>query len=92
MKALADDILDVVKIMISLWKDKILHWSKMKALADDILDVVKIMISLWDRLENTMGKGENAENQHFLLFPQCFPKSFFPFSLVGWGGGVCVCR
>ena len=23
-------------------------------------------------LENTMGKGENAGNQHFLLFPQCF--------------------
>ena len=23
-------------------------------------------------LENTVGKGENASNQHFLLFPQCF--------------------
>ena len=23
-------------------------------------------------LENTVGKGENAGNQHFLLFPQCF--------------------
>ena len=22
--------------------------------------------------ENIMGKGENAGNQHFLLFPQCF--------------------
>ena len=22
--------------------------------------------------ENTAGKGENAGNQHFLLFPQCF--------------------
>ena len=22
--------------------------------------------------ENTLGKGENAGNQHFLLFPQCF--------------------
>ena len=31
-------------------------------------------ISLYDRLENTVGKGENAGNQHFLLFPQCFPK------------------
>ena len=28
---------------------------------------------LWKRtLENTVGKGENAGNQHFLLFPQCF--------------------
>ena len=23
-------------------------------------------------LENIVGKGENASNQHFLLFPQCF--------------------
>ena len=23
-------------------------------------------------LENTLGKGENDVNQHFLLFPQCF--------------------
>ena len=23
-------------------------------------------------LENTVGKGENAGYQHFLLFPQCF--------------------
>ena len=22
--------------------------------------------------ENIVGKGENAGNQHFLLFPQCF--------------------
>ena len=22
--------------------------------------------------ENTMGKGENAGNQHFLLLPECF--------------------
>ena len=23
-------------------------------------------------LENIVGNGENASNQHFLLFPQCF--------------------
>ena len=33
------------------------------------------MISLYDRVENTVGKGENAGYQHFLLFPQCFPKA-----------------
>ena len=26
-----------------------------------------------DGLENTVGKGEDAGNQHFLLFPRCFP-------------------
>ena len=25
-----------------------------------------------DAFENIVGKGENAGNQHFLLFPQCF--------------------
>ena len=33
--------------------------------------------------ENIVGKGENAVNQHFLLFPQCFlpvPKTNFNFS------------
>ena len=31
-------------------------------------------ISLFDRVENTVGKGENAGYQHFALFPKCFPK------------------
>ena len=26
----------------------------------------------FDALENIVGKGENADNQHFLLFTQCF--------------------
>ena len=36
--------------------------------------VAKMTISLCNRLENTVEKGENAGYQHFLLFPQCFPK------------------
>ena len=32
------------------------------------------MIPLPDRVENTVGKGENAGYKHFLLFPKCFPK------------------
>ena len=54
--------------------DKILDFTKLKAFADDKLNVAKMMISLFDRVESTMGKGENAGYQHFLLFPQCFPK------------------
>ena len=30
------------------------------------------MISLYDRVENTVGKGENAGYQHFLLFLPAF--------------------
>ena len=36
---------------------------------------------LFDRVENFVGKGENAGYQHFLLFPQCFYKASFSRSL-----------
>ena len=54
--------------------DKIFDWSKLKAFADDNLKVVKMMIDVIERVENTVGKGENAGYQLFLLFPQCFQK------------------
>ena len=54
--------------------DRILDVTKLKALADDKLIVARMMISLLNRVENTVGKGENAGYQHFLLFPQCIPK------------------
>ena len=45
--------------------------TKIKALADDKFNVVETLIPLFDKVEN-VGKGENACNQHFLLFSQCF--------------------
>ena len=33
-----------------------------------------MMISVCHMVENIVGNGENAGNQHFLLFPQCFQK------------------
>ena len=54
--------------------DNILDMTKLKAFADDKLKVVKMEIFIFDRVENTVGKGENAVYKHFLLFPQCFPK------------------
>ena len=57
--------------------DKILDWTKLKTFADDKLDIAKTMISVYDRVENIVGKGENASYQHFLLFPQCFQKFSF---------------
>ena len=35
------------------------------------------MIFVLDRVENIVGKGENAGFQTFFIFPQYFPKSFF---------------
>ena len=62
------------KLLNSLPNNKILDETKLSAHADDKLNVAKMMISLFDGVENTVGKGENAGYQHFLLFPQCFPK------------------
>ena len=47
--------------------------TKLKAFADDKLNVAKMMSFLRDRTENTKEK-KNADYQHFLLSPQCFPK------------------
>ena len=60
----------------SLPNDKIWGLTKFKAFADDNFNVAKMMISLFDRVENTVGKGENAGYQHFLLFPHCFQRLF----------------
>ena len=54
--------------------DIFLDWSKFKAFADDIVNVTTKIISVFHRVENIVGKGENAGYQHFLLFPQCFQK------------------
>ena len=49
--------------------------------ADDISDIAIMVISVFDTVENFVGKGENAGYQHFLFFPQCFPKASFSRSL-----------
>ena len=54
--------------------NKILDWFKLKAFANK-LNVAKMMISPCYGVENIVGKEENAGNQHFLFFPQCFQKA-----------------
>ena len=50
-----------------------------------------LLTTLYKRpFEKIVGKGENADNQHFLLFPQCF--QLFPFlSLSYIYFVVCKC-
>ena len=48
--------------------------TKLKAFPDNKIDVAQMMIPVFDRVENIVGKGENAGYQHFLLVPQCFSK------------------
>ena len=41
------------------------------------------MTKLSKRVENTVGKGEIAHYEQFLLFPQCFQKACFPGASKG---------
>ena len=65
----------------SLPDDKILDLSKLKAFSDDNLNVYQKLKFALGRVENIVGKGENAGYQHFLLFPQCFLKNSLTGSL-----------
>ena len=68
----------------SITRRHILDSSKLKEFAEDNLksDENGWKLSKWP--ENTVGKGEIARNEQFLLFPQCFQKACFP------GGSKCV--
>ena len=57
--------------------DKIVDWSKFKAFSDDKIRSTEILMFFFDKVEN-VGKGENAGNQHFLLFPHYFQKPSIP--------------
>ena len=61
----------------SLPNNKILDLSKLKAFADNNLNVYQKLKFAFERVENIVGKGENAGYQHFLLFPQYFQKASF---------------
>ena len=52
----------------SLPNNKIFDWSKFKAFADDKINVNEKLKYVFGRIENIVGKGENASYQHFLLF------------------------
>ena len=67
-----------------LSNDNVLDWSNFREFADDkIYDAKKLKLVL-GKVENIMGKGENAGDQHFLLFPKCFQKALSSGSLKVW--------
>ena len=49
--------------------------SKLKEFADDNFKFEESGRKISKLVENTMGKGEIARNEQFLLFPQCFQKT-----------------
>ena len=54
----------------SLRNDKFFKKTNFKAFADDKANVANMMIFVFDRVENIVGKEENAGYPHFLLFSQ----------------------
>ena len=60
--------------------EKILDQSKFKAFADNKINVTKKLKFVLGRVENIVGKRENAGYQHFLFFPHCFQKASYPGS------------
>ena len=67
-----------------LSNDNILDMIKFKAFADAQINVAQNLKFVYERVENIVGKWENAGNQHFLLFPQCFQKSFSVGVVRSW--------
>ena len=56
----------------TLPNDKILALTKMKVFADDKIIVTQKFKYVLRKVENIVGKGENADYWHFLLFLPCF--------------------
>ena len=57
-------------------KRKILDSSELKESADDNFKFEENGRKFFKWVENTVGKGEIARNEQFLLFPQCFQKTY----------------
>ena len=49
---------------------------KARTFADGNINVAKMKANFSEQAENMVGKGENADNKHFLLFPPYFQKLF----------------
>ena len=62
---------------------QILDSSSLKKFADDNFRFEENGRKLTERVENTVGKGETAHYEKFLLFPQCFQKACLPGASKG---------
>ena len=68
--------------------DRILNGSSLRVFADDKMYAIKNIKFVYHRMENIVGKGENAGYQHFLLFPKCFlPHQLFFYT----ENAICKC-
>ena len=63
--------------LLLITRRQILDSSKLKEFVDDNLKFDENGRKLSEWVENTVGKGEMAGYEQFLLFPQCFQKACF---------------
>ena len=75
-----------IKFKFMVCKRQILDLSKLKPFADDNFKFHENGRKFFRRVENTVGKGEIARYEQFLLFPQCFQKA----CVLGASKGVIV--
>ena len=71
----------ILWILVSLPNDKISDCSKLKAFADDKINVTEKLKFVLRKVNNIVGKAENAGYQRFLFVPQSFQKPSFSRSL-----------
>ena len=72
-----------MKSFFFFFEGQILDSSKLKEFADENFRFDENGRKLSKRVENTVGKGEIARYEQFLLFPQCFQKACFPGASKG---------
>ena len=65
------------QMFTSLPNNKILDVTKLNAFADDKVNVAQMLVSVFDRIENIVGKGENAGYKHFSFSHYVFKGFFF---------------
>ena len=73
-------------LLLTHYQTTNLDSSKVTEFADDNFKFEENERKLSKQAENTVGKGEIARYEQFLLFPQCFQKACFP----GVSRGVIV--
>ena len=64
-------------------RQQILDSSELKGFVDDNFKFDENGRKLSKPIRNTVGKGEIARYEQFLLFPQCFQKTCFPGASKG---------
>ena len=69
-------VMESFSFVLPFPKQQILDSSKLKEAANDNFKFDENRRKFFKRVENTVGKGEIAGYDRFLLFPQCFQNNY----------------